>query len=208
VNLSNRWSAAWQSLNVASPSGLIFQDLVQAYTQPERAYHSLVHVLDCLEQLDWGRTIAERAIEVELGLWFHDVVYDTHAADNEARSAAWAKTALQNSGVAPEVTARVAELILATRHQAAATGRDSSLIADIDLSILGRDPSEFDRYEANIRREYQWVSEAAYRAARARILVSFLRRDSVFQTLAFQTRYEAQARANLDRSIRKLSGDQ
>jgi len=78
-------------------------------------------VYDCLEQLDWSRAFAEHANEVELGLWFHDVVYDTHASDNEEQSAAWAKAALQNSEVAPEVTARVGQLILATRQSLTAT---------------------------------------------------------------------------------------
>ncbi len=206
MNLSLRWSATWQSLSSAPLPEQLFQALVQAYTEPGRAYHTLGHVADCLKQLDWCQTSAERASEVELGLWFHDVVYDPHAADNEALSAAWARTALQANGVAPAVAARVGELILATRHQAVATGRDASLIADIDLSILGRAPAEFDRYEANIRSEYQWVSEPAYREARTRILVSFLQREVLFQNRAFQTRYEAQARVNLHRSLRKLSG--
>ena len=204
MNLNRRWDGIWRSLHVASPPELIFQSLVQAYTHPQRAYHSLDHVRDCLEQLDWSQAFAEHPIEVELGLWFHDVVYDTHASDNEAQSGARAMTALQNNGVAPDVTARVGQLILATRHQAAAASGDAGLIVDIDLSILGRDPEEFDRYEANIRREYQWVSEADFRVARVQILETFLRRASVFQTPAFQGRYEEQARANLSRSIRVL----
>jgi len=206
VNLGERWDGIWRSLTAASTPELIFQSLVEAYTQPARAYHTLDHVQDCLEQLDWSRTFAEHPIEVELGLWFHDFVYDTHASDNEVQSAARARAALQTSGVAPDVTARVGQLILATRHQAAAASGDAGLIMDIDLSILGREPQEFDRYEANIRREYQWVAEAEYRMARVQILDTFLQRATVFQTPAFQARYEEQARANLSRSIRVLRG--
>jgi predicted metal-dependent HD superfamily phosphohydrolase len=207
VNLKARWRALWPSLAVAAPPGSIFQSLVAAYTQPERAYHNLDHVRDCLAQLDGSRSLAEHALEVELGLWFHDVVYDTHTSDNEAQSAAWALTVLQNADVEPPVAARVSHLILATRHQAAPAGRDAALIVDIDLSILGRKPAEFDRYEANIRREYQWVPEPDFCEARARILETFLRRDRLYQTAAFQARYEAQARANLGRSIKKLRGE-
>ena len=189
---------------VALPPEPIFESLVQAYTQPQRAYHTLEHVQDCLEQLDWSRHLAEHADEVEIALWFHDAVYDPHASDNEEQSAAWAAKILQDGQVELDVTARVSRLILATRHQAAPASRDDALIVDIDLSILGHDHTEFDRYEANIRREYEWVADAAYREARAQILESFLHRDTVFQTPEFQRRYEVRARDNLSRSIRKL----
>jgi predicted metal-dependent HD superfamily phosphohydrolase len=32
--------------------------------------------------------------------------------------------------------------------------------------VLGRPPSEYDHYNAAIRREYQWVPETTYREAR------------------------------------------
>jgi predicted metal-dependent HD superfamily phosphohydrolase len=95
---------------------------------------------------------------------------------------------------------------MATQHQAGAAGGDAALMLDIDLSILGRVPEVFDRYEANIRQEYQWVPEADFRSGRLRILERFLRRAAVFQTAAFQARYEAQAWANLTRSISALRG--
>jgi predicted metal-dependent HD superfamily phosphohydrolase len=204
MNMSERWDALWRSIKASLSPEPIFQNLIQAYAQPQRTYHTLDHVQDCLEQLDWSCSLTEHADEVELGLWFHDVVHDACASDNEMQSTAWATTVLQNGGVAPDVTARVGQLILATRHQSLATSGDAALIMDIDLSILGRDPVAFDHYESKIRREYQEVSEAAYREGRALILESFLLRETVFRRPKFRERYEAQARDNLSRSILKL----
>ena len=37
--------------------------------------------------------------------------------------------------------------------------RDMALFLDMDLGILGADEAEFDEYEADVRREYEWVDE-------------------------------------------------
>ncbi len=203
LNARSRWRKVWQRLGVAPPASA-FDRLLQAYAEPHRAYHTLVHVLDCLAQLDWARPWAERDTEIEIALWFHDVVYDPHASDNEEQSAAWAGRVLEASHIAPEVVERVRGLILATQHIAPPANSDAALLVDIDLSIMGRVEAEFACYDADIRREYYWVLEATYCAARAHVLESFLQRPTVFYTAAFQQRYEAQARDTLTRAIRRL----
>ena len=142
--------------------------------------------------------------EVELALWCHDVIYDPHAADNEAQSAAWTARILRQATVADDVVARVTALILATQHHTLPDDPDAALVVDIDLSILGQPVVEFDRYEAAIRQEYHWVPETAYREARLRVLESFLTRPSIYQTATFRERYDALAQVNLARSIRHL----
>ena len=85
-----------------------------------------------------------------------------------------------------------------------AAGRDAALFLDMDLSILGASPVEFDAYEAAVRREYGWVEEKAWRAGRAAVLEKFLARPHIFHTEAFRQRFEAQARKNLARSLAAL----
>jgi predicted metal-dependent HD superfamily phosphohydrolase len=204
VNIKQRWCDLWLRLGAHSLPEPIFDELVHFYWQPHRAYHNLDHIQDCLNQFDQARILAERKNEVEMAVWCHDVIYDPRAADNEGQSAAWAAHILQLGEVAPEVSACVQALILVTRHQALPTYRDAALVADIDLSILGRPVAEFDRYEDAIRQEYQWIPEATYREARIKVLAAFLARRSVFQTQTFRDRYEAQASDNLTRSIRSL----
>jgi predicted metal-dependent HD superfamily phosphohydrolase len=181
-----------------------YQLLMNAYSEPHRAYHTLEHLNDCLGKLDAARHHADRPIEIEAALWFHDAVYDAHASDNEIQSASWAQKALGELGVLNETTQYVADLILATRHITVPFDHNAALLLDIDLSILGAEPEAFDIYEQRIRREYSWVPERDFCHARAPILEAFLSRPKLYQTAFFQDRYEEQARINLHRSIAQL----
>jgi predicted metal-dependent HD superfamily phosphohydrolase len=103
-----------------------------------------------------------------------------------------------------EVSRRVADLVLATRHLTIPREPDAQLLCDIDLSILGRAPEVFDEFERRIRREYASVPEPTYRSGRSEVLAGFLRRRSIYQTELFRNRYEVSARANLERTLRGL----
>ena len=86
----------------------------------------------------------------------------------------------------------------------AAARRDAALFLDMDLAILGAPAAAFDAYEAAVRREYGWVSEADWRAGRAAVLRGFLARPRIFHSDVFAGRFEAQARANMESSLAKL----
>lgn len=199
-----RWSELCQKLGVKNTAQLVFNDLVEAYAEPQRAYHTLDHIHDCLVQFDRASMLAEYPLEIEAALWLHDVVYHPSASDNEERSAEWARNALKNGGIRTAVIKRICKLILATKHRAPSIGGDATLLADIDLSILGQSAEIFDRYESQIRQEYSLIPERAFRDGRAKILNSFLEREFIYQTFFFREIYEPQARKNLTRSITKL----
>ncbi len=205
MNLFQRWCDLWRRLGARSTPEPIFDELTRYYHEPQRAYHTLAHIQDCLHQFDQVRALAEHADEIELAIWCHDVVYDPHAADNEVQSATWAERIMLDGAMATEVRARVVDLILATQHRTIPDRSDAILLVDIDLASLGYSPEEFDRNNAAIRQEYAWVPEAAYREARAKVLGSFLARPAIYQTAWFRDRYEAPARENLVRAIQRLS---
>jgi predicted metal-dependent HD superfamily phosphohydrolase len=200
-----RFQHLWSRIG-ASDSTPVFERLRDAYDEPHRAYHNAVHICDCLTQFDRVFSSAERPDEVETAIWFHDVVYDPHAKDNEERSADWAVSELAAAGVPADLCDRVRQLILATKHDGEPTTLDARLLVDIDLTILGRDPDVFDAYDRAIRREYDWVSEAEFRVARAKILRRFLSRPAIFQSPEFAG-MEVQARRNLERALRSLGGE-
>ncbi len=198
-----RWCAAWRALGANPPDGLL-AEVVLRYGAAGRHYHTLQHLGECFAMLDGARHLAERPAELELALWFHDAVYDTRAHDNEASSAAWAERSLIAGGASEAVGWRLSELILATKHDAVPGDPDTRLLVDVDLSILGADVSRFDEYERQVRREYAWVPDDAFRVGRARVLSAFLERRSIYDTKWFIERLEHRAQANLNRSLRAL----
>ncbi|MGZ5151511.1 MAG: HD domain-containing protein, partial [Burkholderiales bacterium] len=74
------------------------------------------------------------------------------------------------------------------------------------LSILGTSPERFDEYERQVREEYSWVPDVLFKRKRRSLLTEFLERPTIFNTAGFIDRYDAQARANLKRSIKRLGG--
>ena len=99
----------------------------------------------------------------------------------------------------------VAVLVLATKTHDPALHPDAPLLVDVDLSILGQLKERFQEYEAQIRREYDWVPMETFQVKRAKILRMFLARDRIYATDRFFLKYEKRARSNLRNSIRSLT---
>ncbi|HSE86083.1 MAG TPA: N-methyl-D-aspartate receptor NMDAR2C subunit [Candidatus Binatia bacterium] len=198
-----QWSETWSRLGAAAPEGL-FAELVARYSEPNRFYHTLQHLRECFSILDLASHLARRLAEVQLALWFHDAFYDTRGQDNEEQSAQWAEESLVAAGAGLDAAARVRELVLATKHNAVPEEEDAKLLVDVDLSILGAAEPRFAEYERQVRQEYGWVPEDAFRQGRARILASLLNRASLYSTAWFVSRLEEQARKNLSRSLKEL----
>jgi len=195
------WRRAWTGIGAAGEGTALFERLKAAYAEPQRHYHTLQHLGECLALFDGARTLADRPHEVELALWFHDAVYEVKRHDNEQRSADWAREALQDAGVGGDAAQRVHDLVMATRHTAVPAGRDERLLVDIDLSILGAERARFDEYERQIRREYAYVPGFLFRRKRREILKGFLDRPAIYGTPHFHDALEARARENLARAI-------
>jgi predicted metal-dependent HD superfamily phosphohydrolase len=194
----------WNGLGVEAPGDHLYEELVTRYSAPERHYHTLQHLDECFARLAESRQLAEHAHEIELALWFHDAIYDVRRQDNEERSASWAEEVSLRAGLSQRVAACVRDLIVATRHDAVPDSGDSRLLVDIDLAILGAPVKRFDEYERQVRQEYAWVPDILFRHKRREVLEIFLARPHIFSTDYFHARYEAQARANLERSIAAL----
>ncbi len=193
------WQRAWTGIGAAGEGGALFAQLKAAYAEPQRHYHTLQHLGECLSAFDTVRARAEHPHEVELALWFHDAVYDIKGHDNEQRSADWARESLHDAGVDASSAQRVHDLVMATRHTAVPSGRDEQLLVDIDLSILGAERDRFDEYEQQIRQEYAYVPGFLFRRKRREILKGFLDRPAIYSTPYFHDALEARARDNLHR---------
>lgn len=194
--LERSWRFAWAALGLVPPQGLM-QRLTQAWAEPQRHYHALQHLGECLAHAEAVRSLAQQPGEVEIALWFHDAIYDPRGKDNEARSADWACQALALAGADEAVQQRVRALIMATCHDAVPTDDDARLLVDIDLAILGAGPARFAEYDQQVRAEYRWVPGWIYRSKRKEVLAGFLARPAIYSTKWFRERLEVRARENL-----------
>lgn len=201
ITFFDSWRRAWQALGSALPDEELYAQLMEKYSEPQRKYHTLQHLSECIAQLEPVLGMALHSGEVEIALWFHDAIYDVKGTQNEARSALWAVEALGNAGVSAEVSDRVKNLVLATCHSTLPATDDERLLVDIDLAILGAEPARFQEYDRQIRDEYSWVPHELFCCKRREILQQFLGRPRIYSTAHFYSALEARARENIERSL-------
>lgn len=180
-----------------------FAEVVGRYAEPHRAYHTIRHVLECRRWWSVAHELAARPLELEFALLYHDGVYDPRQSDNEKRSAGLFRTHAEFAGLRTQPIDRVCALIQGTVSHSARCG-DEALLNDIDLAVLGATPARYKTFESQIRIEYAHVEDSIYRAARERVLLSFLERTSIYATPFFKERLEAQARRNLSLALASL----
>lgn len=178
----------------------IYATLERAYTEPHRAYHSVQHIVECLDLLAQVRDQLEDAFAVQLAIWFHDAVYDAQAADNEQQSAVMMRQLC--AGILPRAQCdKIAHWIEATQQHQPSRDQDLNFLLDIDLAILASTPTRFAEYEQQIRQEYAWVAHEVYLLKRAEVLRHFYQCVPLYQTEYFQSHFEAQAKRNLAQAL-------
>jgi predicted metal-dependent HD superfamily phosphohydrolase len=199
LDLATRWGAAPELARS------IFEAIVEAYREPGRRYHTLDHVASVLGVIErFGPGDDPDALR--LAAWYHDVVYDTRAADNEERSADRARDDLRRLNAPASLVDRVVGLVLATKdHRIGPGDRDGALFLDADLAILGSE-EDYEAYAEGIAFEYGWVPAEAYAAGRAEVLGRFLRRERIYLTDAIHELLDAPARRNMARERGALEG--
>ena len=199
------WRGIWRELGADTVNGGLMNQLVAAYSERHRHYHTLQHLRECLAHADAVRTLAKRPAEVELALWFHDAVYDPRRTDNEERSARWAHASVLAAGCEAAIADRMSALVLATAGHHASEDVDTQLLLDVDLSILGSAYARFDEYERQVRLEYAHVDDAAFRAGRLEFVTGMLARPAIYATQVYREALEPRARENLARSREALA---
>tara|TARA_R110001599_G_scaffold39891_3_gene121571 strand:+ start:68 stop:655 length:588 start_codon:yes stop_codon:yes gene_type:complete len=188
----------------------LLDGLKARYGEPQRHYHTWDHIGALKRHYDDLSAHWRRPVPVLWALYWHDAIYDPTASDNEELSAQLLE-AEGSSVLAEDDLALGAQIIRATAKHEIPGGldpddeNDVALFLDIDLSILGAAAPVFDQYEADVRAEYAFVPDEAFRAGRLRILKSFSDRETIYFTAEGRQRWDQQARANLGRSIAQLS---
>lgn len=178
--------------------------LLNAYSEPQRYYHTVQHIVECLALFHQIKHQLEDPIAVELAIWFHDAIYDPQATDNEEKSA---KLMTQQCFQLFETAKihKVYDWIIATKKHLPATDQDLNYLLDIDLAILGSSKQRFAEYEQQIQQEYAWVEPALYKLKRAEVLKYFLEMKPLYQTEYFRNLLEDKAKLNLANSLEESS---
>lgn len=182
-----------------------FNCLVAAYSTPGRYYHTLKHIDHVLGTIQILQGYTNNLAAVQLAAWFHDVVYNSQAEDNEERSADYALELLSNLGIPESTIITVTRLILNTKkHQVAVDDYDSQVLLDADLAILATNPVQYLEYAHAIRQEYGWVAQAEYIIGRRQVLEEFLQRSHIYFTPLMSEFAEPSARGNIQTEIQSL----
>jgi predicted metal-dependent HD superfamily phosphohydrolase len=185
-----------------------FNDLIAAYSTPGRYYHTLKHIDRVFKTIQILQGYTTNLAAVQLAAWFHDVVYDTQAQDNEQRSADYAFDLLSNLGIPESTITIVTRIILNTKdHQAAVDDYDSQVLLDADLAILATNQVQYREYAHAIRQEYSWMTEADYITGRQQVLERFLQRSHIYFTPLMLEFAEPCARGNIQGEIQSLLSD-
>lgn len=205
VNSFNQyWDAFINKINMSkAQADMLYAVLLNAYTEPQRYYHTLQHIVECLDLFHQVKAWLDDPDAVELAIWFHDVVYNPQAKDNEELSAQRMQKLCQ--GILTEsVIEKVYSWILATRQHQPSQQQDLNYLLDIDLAILGSSATRFLEYEQQIQCEYAWVSKEIYRVKRAEVLLHFYHMQPLYQTEYFRTYFEENAKINLSKALSSI----
>lgn len=196
---------AWADLCVklgAENEGEVWAQLESCYSEPHRSYHNFNHIEQCLRE--FKNSFCNLA-EVELAIWFHDAVYDTKSFDNEERSIDLTLLAFEVMGLPNAYKYFVPPIIMETKYHDFGGPWEYDIFLDIDLSIFGAPPNDFQKYCQQIRQECAWVPDEIYNEKRIQVLKRFLDRPGIYRTENFKQKFEIQARVNLTSAIQDLS---
>lgn len=200
--LESRFKTLWQSCAERCSRELTDQTwsmLSHRYSETHRFYHDQGHLAHCLEQLDLAMPHIREPRQVEMAIWFHDLVNEPGARDNEILSAEKFR-AVASGMMDADFIACVEALILATTHQSDPVDPDQQFICDIDLTSFGCPWDCFIKDSAAVKAEYPG-SEADYNRGKKIFLESLLARRQIFMTDFFHQRYEQLARENIRRLL-------
>ncbi|MEP0266388.1 hypothetical protein [Dokdonia sp.] len=180
-----------------------FNEVEKRYTQEDRYYHTLIHIKDLFDHIKRASVSKlEKQLLAHVAL-FHDVIYNSRTTDNEFQSAEFATPWLKQLGLEKTHQEIIYKIILATSNHISSNPL-TQLFLDMDLSILGASPKKYKEYSDVIRKEHLQIPLLLYKQGRKRFLKQMLQRTHIFQTRAYQTSYDVQARINIQEELKTL----
>lgn len=145
-HIYRRFAKFTMSLGVPPDAAGVWWTVLHAlYTDERRHYHTLHHVMACLEALDSIREEIDDPALVELALWFHDAIYlpagTPTPSYNEERSALLAAAASGSMGLSDKIDCvHLKQAIFCTSPHLTYIAKERSdyqIVHDLDIWVLG-----------------------------------------------------------------------
>ena len=182
----------------------LWTEIEHNYSNKKRHYHTLSHLDNLLKQLLEVKAKIESWETVLFTLFYHDIIYNTLKSDNEEKSAVLAEKRMKQINVPTEIIENCKSQILATKKHEDSSDIDTNFFIDADLSILGQDADTYKLYFQNVRLEYSIYPDILYKPGRKKVLKHFIEMDRIYKTEYFYTKFENQAKQNLQNELEYL----
>lgn len=182
----------------------LWDEIESAYTDASRHYHSMAHLENLLHQLTAVKGNIHSWETILFTLYYHDIVYNVLASDNEVQSADLAVERMQQIEVPEQLIEDCKNQILATQKHLKSPDIDTNYFIDADLSVLGQHWEIYSAYAQNVRKEYAVYPDEIYNAGRKKVLEHFIGMEQIFKTDYFSNHFEQQAKQNLQRELELL----
>lgn len=189
-----------------------FVQVIRTHDLKQRRYHNVRHLEECFQALDMlapaalsednGPEYKRQANIAALALFYHDIVYEQHADDNEKQSAETARQRLREMGVEGAMIDAVASAIEKTRDHANPATTADSLVLDADLAIFAAPSLRYREYMREIRQEHCWLPDEKFYHGRRDFLKAMLRRKYIYFTPYGRENWEALARENMENEMK------
>ena len=198
------WDQLWKSIRAHdSPP---YKDIVEAYSEKHRHYHTLDHIHSMLSLQRYTGQIWQDDTVIKLAIWYHDIVEDPRKDTNVDVSIRWATRDIIDVTGSQKLASKVARLIDTSNYSEEKNSLSDAqkVFTDLDLAILGQFSLNYKIYTKQIRREYSFYSDSEFKFRRIKVLEWFLSRPNIFQTQYFQEKLEENARRNITNEMKEL----
>lgn len=180
-----------------------WNEIEKCYSSKSRHYHNLGHIENMLIELDNVKSKIKDLDSLLFAIYYHDIIYKSTKNDNEHQSALIFKKRISKTSFT-NLSKCIAQ-IEATKEHKLSDNYDTNVLLDIDLSILGKSTKEYQKYCADIRKEYIIYPDFMYKRGRKKVLKSILDLNSIYKTDFFKQKLENQAKENLRFELNQLS---
>ena len=146
-----------------SPSGV--ERLQYSWNEPHRHYHTERHLSFLVSRIEQSDLRGDDLDKMLLTAFFHDVVYDPTAQDNEEQSAEVLRETTQHA-VVPEV----ADMIMDTKTHRPRTELSRRFV-ELDMAVVSEsDFAGLLEWERAVFKEFQYVDYSLYKTGRLALL--------------------------------------